>query len=173
MLHNKNLIQRSEMYMNEKIPAVISQSSELIKLYESTDLRMGYAAIKIKELEPLKMVTISDLTIKAWFVEFIKNGWTKEIFDNRLEAVKRAKLFGGVIDYQMWIDSEIKYADFEVEILIRQRIQKYISRGHRIKRILEAGVQLSEEEKQYCELANTQELENNMLLEKSLINKEV
>jgi hypothetical protein len=126
----------------EKFPACV-RGRELEELYEKTELEFTYVYAKCKEVKQLKDIELPIERIESFYIEFLHMGWTKAIFDRQLEAVKRAKLFAGVLDLTTWLESEIKYSEFEFEIKLNQRLDEMAIEGERLTR---EGYSLNENE---------------------------
>lgn len=85
-------------------------------------------------------------------------GWKKKDFDKQFEAVKRTTLFGR-IDFENWIKSEITYNEMDLRVEVDRQINNMIVKGERLKRIMDQGITLSEDEKRFVELSVIKQLE--------------
>jgi predicted transcriptional regulator len=117
-----------------------------------------------KALKPLKGVEVTLQTVEFWFREMIKNGWTKKIFDERLEAVKRTKIFGIMIDWNVWVESELTYNQYEMNRLIERTISSKIQEANELK---EKGVTLDDETKRFIEYSAAQKFINESMIERT------
>lgn len=77
------------------------------------------------KLVPLKNITVSNESVEVWFIEFIKMGWNTYQFNRQLEAVKRAKLFGG-LDFNIWVTEERMYGESEFNSMLIEKIERMI-----------------------------------------------
>ncbi|KKP74707.1 MAG: hypothetical protein UR73_C0037G0016 [candidate division WS6 bacterium GW2011_GWF1_35_23] len=152
---NLNLPSKPFMVKHEKMPAII-HGSELTEAYNRTDLEAAYVLFKCKELKVLKDIQLEDQRIFAFYIEFIHMGWTKKIFDQRFEAVKRAKLYGTVLDFSTWMESEITYNESDFELEVDRRINSLIQKGERLSRM---DIELTDEEKKYVQMAAAKKIE--------------
>jgi len=143
---------------DEQVPKFIS--GELVPLYNRTDLSYTYVHIKCRELGALKMINIDPATIKAWYIEFIRLGWSKQLFDERFENLKRSKIFGS-IDFYNWIaDGTSVYGEFEIQRLVSEKVNSLILKGRKLRQMLKRGYDLTEDEKRIARLDAYNELKS-------------
>lgn len=81
------------------------------------------------------MIDISDLTIRAWYVEFLKAGWDSAKFNKRIETIKNLRsgkdYFGNQIDIAHWLNEDlVVITRAELEQIIKSRINGQITRGN-------------------------------------------
>jgi len=151
---NPNLVKHS-ICKQETMPVCIS-GSELVGIYENTDLEFTYVYAQCKRLKLLKDIDLSLQRIEAFYIEFLHMGWNKKIFDNRFNVVKRAKLYGTVFDLNTWLESEITYNESDFELEVDRRINSLIQKGERLSRM---DIELTEEEKKYVQMAASKKIE--------------
>jgi len=154
MLQKKNTNQSLKVYTKEEPkPAFIN--SELLPYYEQTDLSLIYVYECCKTLKPLKGIDINDMQVEFWYKEFIRMGWTKQIFMKRFEAIKRAVLYNR-IDLENWMNSDILYSEDDFNVAVKRKIDTMIQRGNFLK---DKKVELTEEEKTCVDLWASQDAE--------------
>ncbi len=56
-------------------------------------------------MQAAKRDTIPIPTMKVWFVEFVKLGWTKFIFDRQYDALMSSDIIGYAIKIDHWINA--------------------------------------------------------------------
>ena len=78
---------------------------ELEEKYQGSDLEYDYCVIKFSEMQAAKRDTIPIPTMKVWFVEFVKLGWTKFIFDRQYDALIGSDTLGYAIKIDHWINA--------------------------------------------------------------------
>jgi len=141
---NQNLIQLSKKLLDKDIPACISNDNYLTGLYKDNDLEFTYVFDCCKSLKPLKGVDINLQQVEFWFKEFIRNEWTKKIFDKQFEAIKRATLFNR-IDLENWLRTEIMYSENDFNIKLNSTIKNIISDGRLLNLKLKDNPNYSED----------------------------
>jgi hypothetical protein len=151
----KSLITPSEKG-DRTIPAFLTKND--LELYETSDLGFAYVLVRCRELGALKMIDIGEVTVRAWYVEFLRQEWTKKYFDERMEVVKRSKYFGG-IDIAQWLNEELAVFTLnDLQILVKEEVERIQQTGRRFKTLMEAGVKLTPYETQLAELEVTREM---------------
>jgi hypothetical protein len=98
---------------------------------------------------------VNDQQVEFWYKEFIRMGWTKQIFTKRFEAIKRAVLYNR-IDLENWMNSEILYSEDDFNVAVKRKIDTMIQRGNFLK---DKKVELTEEEKTCVDLWASQDAE--------------
>lgn len=96
---------------------------EDVEKYFYTDLTYSYFLKEILELQAIRRDNIPQETLRMWFREFIRLGWTSHKFKDSVEAVKRTKIYGA-IDFTSFLESEKLLNNFEVEWSIKDRIKE-------------------------------------------------
>ena len=79
--------------------------AELTEKYQASDLEYNYCVVKFSEMAAIKRDNIPTPTMKLWFVEFIKLGWTKVKFDQQYEALTGSDILGYAIRIDHWINA--------------------------------------------------------------------
>ena len=73
--------------------------------YIYTDLTYGFCLKLFAQLEAAKREKFPEMTMRIWFVEFIKLGWTKEIVQQKYDLIIRLKIYGvEKLDIADWIN---------------------------------------------------------------------
>jgi len=108
-----------------------------------------------KSLKPLKGIDVNQQQVEFWYKEFIRMGWTKQIFMKRFEAIKRAVLYNR-IDLENWMNSEILYSEDDFNVAVKRKIDTMIQRGNFLK---DKKVELTDEEKKCVDLWASQDAE--------------
>jgi len=127
----------------------------LLPYYEATDLELFFVFDCCKTLKPLKGIDVNQQQVEFWYKEFIRMGWTKQIFMKRFEAIKRAVLYNR-IDLENWMNSEILYSEDDFNVAVKRKIDTMIQRGNYLK---DKVIELSEEDKKAVELAEIKKIE--------------
>ena len=130
-----------------------------VEKYQATDLSYTYTHLKCAEIGALKMIDISTATIRLWYLEFIRLGWNVSMFQSRCEAIKRAKIYGG-IDLRLWIEVDMMYSQFELNLAVNERVDSMIKRGATLKRLMAKGFALTDDEVMLSELEAANEYQN-------------
>lgn len=86
---------------------------------------LKYVYEKCIKLIVIKNISVSNESVQAWFIEFIRMGWSTYIFNRQYEAVKRAKLFGA-LDFSIWIKEERMYGESEFNLMLTKKIERMI-----------------------------------------------
>ncbi len=131
---------------------------ELAGHYAQTDLEYAFVLAAIKTIAAYKMIDISVQTTEAWYLEMLRQGWTKTEFLKRVEAIKKAEVYNR-IDWSDWLKTETVYTRAELERMFRDRNNKQIQQGQRLLELMEKGYILTEEEKTACRLAASKAIE--------------
>lgn len=153
MLQKKNTNQKLKVFTKQE-PKPICINRDLQQYYDNTDLSMQYVFDKCKTLKPLKGIDVNTQQVEFWYVEFIKMGWTKKIFDKQFEAIKRAMLYNR-IDLENWITTERMYNEYDLNRNLDNRINNLIQIGNFLKG---KTAELTEEEKTAIDLAEAKEI---------------
>lgn len=102
----------------------------------------------------MKGIDINLQQAEFWFREFIRMGWTKNIFRKQFESVKRAILYNR-IDFENWLNTETMYNEYDFNFMVKQRVDEIIARGKFLKN---KKVELNEEDKKAVEAAIAMEI---------------
>jgi hypothetical protein len=78
------------------------------------------------------MITISDETIQAWYVEFLREGWSSNKFNERISEMRNLKTYGERIDISDWFEKEGNYTPAQVAEMLQKRINEIITRANRL-----------------------------------------
>lgn len=128
---------------------------ELEDKYHTTDLDYEFCLKLFAQLQAAKRDNIPAETMRQWFIEFIRKGWTKNIVQKRYDALLCSKMYGA-ITFDDWVNSvEVMNID-EVNRILKQKIESIIAKGRYLK---DKNYALSEEEKQAVDLATAKEIE--------------
>lgn len=101
---------------------------------------------------------IPETTMRDWFIEFIKAGWTKVMVQRRYEGLIRKPKYGA-IDFSNWVNAVPVYAEDEINILVSQRMNAIIQKGEYLIKNKDKILSLSDEEKRIIEVTLARELE--------------
>jgi hypothetical protein len=109
------------------------------------------------QVEAIKRDKFSPETMRQWFIEFIRKGWTKKILQNRYDALIDTKIYGiEKIDIADWVNAVPVFSQEEVGLMINKKIDTLIARGSFLK---DKEIELTEEDKQAIELAEAKAAE--------------
>jgi len=108
---------------------------------------------------------IPETTMRSWFIEFIKAGWTKQIVQRRYKGLIRKPKFGS-IDFSNWVNAVPVYAEDEIMILVGQRMDAIIKKGEQLIKNKVKILSLTDEEKRIIEVTLSNELKAIMLNER-------
>lgn len=72
------------------------------------------------------MINISDETIQAWYIEFLREKWSSKKFNERVSGMKFIKTYGERIDIADWFEKEAIYTYSQVEKMTNERLSKTI-----------------------------------------------
>lgn len=123
---------------------------EITEKYNGTDLTYEFCLRLFGQLEAGKREKFSPETMRQWFIEFIRRGWTKKMLQERYDALLATKIYGvEKLEISDWINAKEVYAIDEVNLMIKQRIDKQIAYGNFLRH---TNVELSEEEKKCIDL---------------------
>lgn len=138
---------------------------DCIKLYNQSDLLYSDCLKIFCELEATTRDSIPETTMRQWFIEFLKAGWTLEIIRNKYNALIRNKRYGS-IDFASWVNAQPVYGYDEVNIIVKNKIDKMIRKGYYLLHNFDKLTELTEHDKRCLELAAVKELEFEMINEK-------
>jgi hypothetical protein len=126
--------------------------------YYSTDLEYSFCVELFGQLEAAKRDDIPETTMRQWFIEFIKAGWTKEMVKQRYEGVLRSPKYGA-IDFHEWVTAVPVYSEDETRLIIKQKIDAIIQRGKYLLANKEKFMDLTDADKQAIDVALCKEVE--------------
>jgi len=119
--------------------------------YNETDLTYEYCLELFQKLEAAKRESFSKETMRIWFMEFIRRGWTKKIISVRYLALLSKPIFGKEnLDFADWVNAVQVFAEDEINILVKRNVDSIIARGKFLK---DKKVGLTEEDKIAVEAA--------------------
>lgn len=149
-LINTEKKQSQAVRVNRKMPDWLPK--KLQSAYNETDLEYTNFCLKIfGDLEAAKRDKFPKETLRIWFIEFVKRGWTKAIVEKRYEALLGKPIFGKEnLEFADWVNAVPVMAMDEVSLIVKRRIDAIISRGKYLK---DKKVELSEEDKKSVEAA--------------------
>ncbi|HOI29920.1 MAG TPA: hypothetical protein PLZ15_09210 [Melioribacteraceae bacterium] len=101
-------------------------------LYYGSDLTFTEVYLKCKELCLKKMVNVDDLTIQGWYVEFLKEKWNSEKFNQRLQEMVFIKTYGERIDISQWFEKEAVYTAGQVAQLVESKINSLVAYSEKL-----------------------------------------
>lgn len=146
---------RLTVLKKEPMPEIVRKDQELQNFYNSTDLEFAYVYDCAKSLKPLKGIDVNLQQVEFWYREFLRMGWTTQIFNKRFETIKRATLYNR-IDLENWLNSDVMYSEEDLNIAVKRKIDSMILRGEYLK---DKKVELSEEDKKFVQLAELKKIE--------------
>lgn len=125
--------------------------------YNKTDLSFEFCLKLFAQLEAAKREKFPSETIRQWFIEFIKRGWTKKMVQDRYDALLSTKIYGiEKLDFSDWVNSVQVYAIDEVNNMVKNRVDSMIAKGRFLK---DKKIELTDEEKTAVDLAVAKEIE--------------
>ena len=126
--------------------------------YEQTDIVYDPGCLKMfAQLEAAKREKFPVETMRQWFIEFVRRGWTKKMLKERYLALLSTKIFGTQrIDFSDWVNAVPVMAIDEVNLQVKKQIDAIIARGNFLK---DKKIELTEEDKQAVEAALAKEFE--------------
>jgi len=112
-------------------------------LYYSTDLTFTEVHIKCRELGLKKMINISDETIQIWYIEFLREKWSSQKFNQRISEMRNIKTYGERIDIADWFEKEAMYTPMQVANIVERKINSLIREAEKIlcDKIIEVELQ--------------------------------
>jgi len=85
----------------------------------------------IGELAAIRRDTIPLETIRLWFIEILKLGWSKAKLLEQVNKAKRIDKYGA-IDFTHLLTGERLYTEQETELKLRERVRAIIRRGEQL-----------------------------------------
>ena len=76
---------------------------DLTEDYQQSDFAYDYFLLRLDEMAAAKRDTIPIETRRVWFIEFVKRGWTKYIFDMQFDALMETEISGHAIRIDDWL----------------------------------------------------------------------
>lgn len=122
--------------------------AELAEAYGKTDLAYSFCLPHIANLEAAKRDKIPEETLRVWFMEFIRMGWTKAKFLTRLNALMTWKTYGAV-SITDWTDATEMFTREQMNLEIERIINNKIKEAEMLKA---GGVLLTPEQETYIRL---------------------
>lgn len=137
--------------------------------YQATDLTYSYCVELFSKLEAAKRDNIPETTMRTWFIEFIRLGWTKAMVTKRYDGLLRKPKYGA-IDFSDWVNAVPIYGEDEINLIVKRRIENLIWQGkHIINNIDNLDATIIEQEREAIEVAVIKELEYYYKVRKSEI----
>lgn len=133
--------------------------------YESTDLLYSYCVELFSKLEAAKRDDIPETTMRIWFMEFIRLGWTKAMVAKRYDGLLRKPKYGA-IDFSDWVNAVPVYGEDEFLSMVKVRIDQMIHKGKYLIEHKEEITAISEWEREAIEIAIAKEIEFEIMNEK-------
>lgn len=140
----------------ENLPQLEKQAlewlpKELNSVYQSTDLDYGFCLKLFAQLEAAKRDKIPPETMRQWFIEMIRRGWTNKMVQERYDNVLGSKMYGAT-SFSDWINSVEVYGMDEIKLIIKQKIDSMIERGRMLNASLNRNPELSNDDKKAIDL---------------------
>ena len=123
--------------------------------YRETDLDYLFCLRLFGQLEAAKRDNIPEVTMRQWFLEFIRLGWTKSMVEKQYRALIKTPKYGA-IDFSEWITSTEVFTRDETNLKVVQQISSMIQRGNFLK---DKKVELNDEDKRCIDLWAAQDAE--------------
>ena len=80
---------------------------EYVELYYDKDLDYVFCLKQFSRIEAAKREKIPETTMRSWFIEFIRLGWTKELVKNKTDILMSVKVYGvDKLEIADWIKAE-------------------------------------------------------------------
>jgi hypothetical protein len=132
-------------------------NSEWSKQFNETDLEYHPFCTGIfANLEAAKREKFPKETMRVWFIEFVKRGWTKKMLLKRYEALLAKPIFGKEnLEFADWVNAVPVYAEDEMSSIVNRRVDAIIQKGQFLK---DKKVKLTAEDKQAIEAAIAMEI---------------
>lgn len=143
--------------ISKKKPKLDWLPEKYIAKYESTNLLYSFCVEVFSKVEANMREDIPETTMRSWFIEFIKAGWTKEMVIRRYDGLIRNKKYG-TIDFSSWVNAVPVFGEDEVNVRVRAKIDSLIQRGKYLLENWTKATSLTTEDKEAAELALEQEL---------------
>lgn len=122
--------------------ASILPTPELQGLYYRGDLEFSFYLAEIARLQALRRDNIPRETLVVWYQEILKLGWNKEAFLERVEAVKRVKIYKA-IDFTHFLEAEKLYTEMELNKIVQDRIDAIVRKGIKIIKATGAEIKIT------------------------------
>jgi len=130
---------------------------ELTGKYNETDLTYEFCLRLFGQLEAVKREKFPSETMRQWFIEFVRRGWTKLMLMERYKGLLSTKIYGiEKLDIADWINAVEVFALDEVRLMVNRKIETLITRGRFLK---DKEVELTDEDKKAMELAAAKDAE--------------
>ena len=130
---------------------------EITEKYNKTDLTYDFCLKLFGQLEAVKREKFPIETMRQWFIEFVRRGWTRQMLQKRYDALLSTKIFGiEKLDFADWVNAVEVYALDEVQVMVNNKVNALIVRGNMLK---DKKIELTEEEKREIDLAIAKETE--------------
>ena len=131
--------------------------SEITESFNKTDLTYDFCLKVFGQIEAAKREKIPVETMRQWFIEFVRKGWTKKMVKSRYDALLNSKIYGiDKLEMSDWINAVHVYGQDEVKILVQREINRLVQRGNFLKN---KKIELTEEDKQAIDLAEAKQAE--------------
>jgi hypothetical protein len=130
---------------------------EVNEPYNRTDLTYDFCLRLFGQIEAAKREKIPVETMRQWFIEFIRKGWTKKIVKARYEALLDTKIYGiDKLEMSDWVNAVQVYGHDEINILVQREVERLIARGNYLRN---KKIELSDQDKQAIDLAEAKQAE--------------
>jgi hypothetical protein len=151
-------MQKKEQQVTAKKPKLEWLLQEYQNNYYETDLIYDpYCTSLFARLEAAKREEFPKETLRIWFMEFIRRGWTRKTVKERYEALISTKIFGiQKLEIADWINALPVFTQDEVNQMVQRRVDYLIQRGNFLK---DKDYILTEDDKKAIELAVANECE--------------
>ncbi len=158
----KNLPQKEKQKKKPKLDWLPGKYQDK---YESTDLLYSYCIELFARLEAAKRDNIPETTMRTWFIEFIRMGWTQKMVAKRFNVLLRSPKYGA-IDLSDWVNAVPVYGEDEVMRIVKDKINEIKQRGKYLLEHKEEFTVLTTEDIDAIEVALEKELSFALMNEK-------
>lgn len=140
--------------------------ADSIALYHQTDLTYEFCLGIFAKVEATKRENFAKETMRLWFIEFIKRGWTKAMLQKRYEALLSKQIYGVErLDFADWVNAVPVYGLDEVNLMVDRKIESILQRG---KFLRNKEIALTDGDKKFIECSILKEEENKIFHERLL-----
>lgn len=141
---------------------------DLFNNFNETDLEFHpFCTELFAKLEAAKRENFPKETMRVWFIEFVRRGWTKKMVLERYNALLTTKIYGvEKLDFADWANVVETFAKDEMQLLVKQQIESMLQRGRYLLANKEKVIQLTDENKKSIDVALAKEIEFELRNEK-------
>ncbi len=169
LINTKEKSEQKAIKIYHNKPKLSWLPKEYENLYQRTDLLYSKCLELFGKIEAVMRDDIPETTMRQWFIEFIKAGWTSEMVSRRYNALIRKPKYGS-ITFSDWVNAVPIYGEDEINLIVKRRIENLIWQGkHIINNIDNLDATIIEQEREAIEVAVIKELEYYYKVRKSEI----